>query len=54
MSMGVKCLLEASLSIGTVIINPSTDRYSLTKTGWFLINDSHLGLGHSIIVVKNK
>lgn len=35
----VKCLLEASLSIGTIIVDPATDRYSLTKTGWFLIND---------------
>lgn len=35
----VKCLLEASLSIGTVIIDPVTERYQLTKTGWFLIND---------------
>ena len=34
-----KVLLEASLSVGTVIINTETDRYSLTKTGWFLIND---------------
>lgn len=35
----VKCLLEASLCIGTVFINPETDRYSLSKTGWFLLND---------------
>lgn len=35
----VKCLLEASLSIGTVLVDPETDRYSLSKTGWFLIND---------------
>ena len=34
-----KCLLEASLSIGTVLINPDTDRYSISKTGWFLLND---------------
>lgn len=34
-----KCLLEASLTIGTVIINDKTDRYSLSKTGWFLLND---------------
>ncbi len=35
----VKCLLEASLSIGIVIINPQTDRYSITKAGWFLLTD---------------
>ena len=34
-----KVLLEASLSIGTVLIDPQTDRYSLSKTGWFLLND---------------
>ena len=34
-----KVLLEASLSIGTVLIDPETDRYSLSKTGWFLLND---------------
>jgi len=35
----VKCLLEASLSIGTVLIDNETDRYTLSKTGWFLLND---------------
>ena len=35
----VKCLLEASLSIGIVLIDPETDRYSISKTGWFLLND---------------
>ncbi|MBR5403075.1 MAG: methyltransferase domain-containing protein [Bacteroidales bacterium] len=34
-----KVLLEASLSIGTVIIDTSTDKYSITKTGWFLLTD---------------
>ena len=34
-----KVLLEASLSIGTVLIDTQTDRYSLSKTGWFLLND---------------
>lgn len=34
-----KVLLEASLSIGTVIIDTATDRYSITKTGWFLLTD---------------
>ena len=35
----VKCLLEASLCIGTVLVDPDTDRYTISKTGWFLIND---------------
>ena len=35
----VKCLLEASLTIGTVLVDKDTNRYSLSKTGWFLIND---------------
>ena len=35
----VKCLLEAALSIGTVIIDDVTDRYSITKAGFFLLTD---------------
>lgn len=35
----VKCLLEASLAIGTVLVDPESDRYRLSKTGWFLLND---------------
>ena len=35
----VKCLLEASLCIGTILVDPETERYSISKTGWFLIND---------------
>ena len=35
----VKCLLEAGLSIGTVLIDVDTDRYTLSKTGWFLLTD---------------
>lgn len=35
----VKCLLEASLSIGTVLIDETTDKYTISKTGWFLLND---------------
>ena len=34
-----KVLLEASLSIGTVLVDTEMDRYSLSKTGWFLLND---------------
>ena len=36
----VKCLLEASLSIGTVLIDADTDKYTISKVGWFLLNDS--------------
>ena len=35
----VKCLTEASLCIGTLLVDPATDRFTLSKTGWFLIND---------------
>ena len=35
----IKCLLEASLCIGTVLVDVDTNKYSLSKTGWFLIND---------------
>ena len=34
-----KCLLEASLCIGIVLIDDKTNRFTLSKTGWFLIND---------------
>lgn len=34
-----KCLLEASLSIGILLVDADTDRYTISKTGWFLIND---------------
>lgn len=34
-----KCLLEASLCIGILLIDKETDRFSLSKTGWFLLND---------------
>ena len=35
----MKCLLEASLSIGIVLVNPQTEKYTISKTGWFLLND---------------
>lgn len=35
----VKCLLEASLCIGTVLVDTNTDRFTISKTGWFLLND---------------
>ena len=34
-----KVMLEASLCIGTVLIDPETDRYTLSKTGWCFITD---------------
>ena len=34
-----RCLLEAGLSIGVTKVNPENDRYQLSKTGWFLLND---------------
>lgn len=34
-----QCLLEASLCIGIVLVDTETDRFTLSKTGWFLIND---------------
>lgn len=34
-----KVLLEASLSIGTVTVDPSNDRFYLSKAGWFLLTD---------------
>jgi hypothetical protein len=35
----VKCLLEASLTIGTVLVNEETNKFTISKTGWFLLND---------------
>ncbi len=35
----VKCLLEASLCIGTILVNVETERYTLSKVGWFLLTD---------------
>ncbi len=35
----VKCLLEASLCIGTVLVDTETDKFTISKTGWFLLND---------------
>lgn len=35
----IKILLEASLSIGTVLVNEQTDKFTISKIGWFLIND---------------
>ena len=35
----LKILLEASLSAGTVLIDKKTNKYFISKTGWFLLND---------------
>ncbi len=35
----IKCLLESSLCIGLILVNVETERYTLSKTGWFLLND---------------
>lgn len=35
----VKVLMEASLCIGTVLVDKDTDRFSISKTGWFLLTD---------------
>ena len=35
----VKCLLEAGLCIGTVLVDTETDRYMISKVGWFLLTD---------------
>ncbi len=36
---GLKCLLEASLCIGTVLVDTATDKYTLSKVGWFILSD---------------
>lgn len=35
----VKCLTDASLSIGTILIDDETDKFKLSKTGYFLLHD---------------
>lgn len=35
----VKCLIEASLSIGLILFNPDTYKFTIGNTGWFIIND---------------
>jgi len=36
----VKVLMEASLTAGTVTVDKETERFTLSKTGWFLITDA--------------
>ena len=35
----IKILTEASLSAGIVLVEEETGRFSLSKTGWFLLTD---------------
>lgn len=35
-----KCLLEAALCIGILLVDTETDRFTISKIGWFLINDA--------------
>ena len=39
-SYAAKCLMEAALTTHIVLIDPVTDRYTLAKTGWFLLRDA--------------
>jgi len=34
-----RVLLEAGLSAGVVLVDPESDRFRISKTGWFLLND---------------
>lgn len=34
-----KCVMEASLTIGTVLVNVDSGKYTISKIGWFLVND---------------
>lgn len=38
----VKCLLEASLSIGSVYVNSESEKFFLSKMGWFFLTDAAL------------
>jgi hypothetical protein len=48
----VKCLTEASLCIGTILVDAETNRFTLSKTGWFLLNDratrANLDFNHDV------
>lgn len=48
----VKILTEASLSIGTILINPETNKFTLSKTGFFLLFDkatmANLNFNHDV------
>ena len=36
----VKCLVEASLCIGTILVDPKTDKFRISRIGWFLLTDA--------------
>lgn len=36
----VKILLESSLTIGTILVHTETERYTISKAGWFLLTDA--------------
>jgi hypothetical protein len=38
-SYAVKVLMESSLTIGIVLVDKDTEKFSLSKVGWFLLND---------------
>ena len=40
----IKCLLEASLCIGVLLVDVNTDRYQLSKTRWSLLSDPPTGV----------
>ena len=48
----VTVLTDASLSIGTILVDEDTDRFSLSKTGWFLLTDEgtrvNLDFNHAV------
>ena len=48
----VTVLTDASLSIGTILVDEATDRFSLSKTGWFLLTDEgtrvNLDFNHAV------
>jgi len=48
----VKCLTEASLCIGTILVDTKTARFTISKTGWFLLNDpatrANLDFNHDV------
>lgn len=45
-------LTDAALSIGLLLIDPATDRFRLSKTGWFLLTDegtrANLAFNHDV------
>jgi len=48
----VRVLTEASLSIGTILVDADTERFSLSKTGYFLLTDpstrANLDFNHDV------